>query len=42
VQITPQEGGATVRRAGNTLTVFRRGDDGKWRIWRDANMLAPA
>jgi uncharacterized protein (TIGR02246 family) len=42
VKVTPQEGGETVRRAGNTLTVFRRGIDGQWRIWRDANMLAPA
>ncbi|RSL15358.1 uncharacterized protein (TIGR02246 family) [Edaphobacter aggregans] len=42
VKITPLAGGATVKRAGNTLTVLRRGDDGRWRIWRDANMLAPA
>jgi len=42
VRVTPAAGGATVKRAGNTLTVFRRGDDGQWRIWRDANMLAPA
>ena len=42
VKVTPLGGGATVKRAGNTLTVFRRGDDGRWRIWRDANMLAPA
>ena len=42
VKITPQEGGTTVKRAGNTLTVLRRDSDGKWRIWRDANMLAPA
>jgi len=42
ISITTQAGGATVRRAGNTLTVFRRGADGQWRIWRDANMLAPA
>ncbi|HMH14059.1 MAG TPA: SgcJ/EcaC family oxidoreductase [Edaphobacter sp.] len=41
VSITPLEGGATIKRAGNTLTVLRRGVDGQWRIWRDANMLAP-
>jgi uncharacterized protein (TIGR02246 family) len=41
VSITPLEGGATIKRAGNTLTVLRRGTDGQWRIWRDANMLAP-
>ena len=42
VRVTPAAGGETVKRAGNTLTVFRRGDDGQWRLWRDANMLAPA
>ena len=42
VRVTPLAGGDTVKRAGNTLTVFRRGTDGRWRIWRDANMLAPA
>ncbi len=41
VKIAPLAGGDTVKRAGNTLTVLRRGDDGQWRIWRDANMLAP-
>jgi uncharacterized protein (TIGR02246 family) len=41
VGITPLAGGQTMKRAGNTLTVLRRGDDGQWRIWRDANMLAP-
>jgi uncharacterized protein (TIGR02246 family) len=41
VSITPLEGGDTIKRAGNTLTVLRRGTDGQWRIWRDANMLAP-
>jgi uncharacterized protein (TIGR02246 family) len=42
VKVTPLVGGDTIKRAGNTLTVFRRGDDGQWRLWRDANMLAPA
>jgi len=42
VKVTPLAGGATIKRAGNTLTAFRRGNDGQWRIWRDANMLAPA
>ena len=41
VSITPLEGGTTIKRAGNTLTALRRGTDGQWRIWRDANMLAP-
>jgi uncharacterized protein (TIGR02246 family) len=38
--VTPKGGGAPVKRAGNTLSVLRRGSDGQWRIWRDANMLA--
>jgi uncharacterized protein (TIGR02246 family) len=42
VKVTPLAGGSTIKRAGNTLTVFRRGSDGQWRLWRDANMLAPA
>jgi uncharacterized protein (TIGR02246 family) len=33
--------GATVRRSGFTLTVFRKGADGRWRLARDANLLAP-
>ena len=38
ISITP-EGGAPMHRAGNVLSVFRRGEDGQWRIWRDANLL---
>jgi uncharacterized protein (TIGR02246 family) len=40
ISVTPLAGGATVKRAGNTLSVLRRGADGQWRIWRDANMLS--
>jgi uncharacterized protein (TIGR02246 family) len=39
VDITPAEGGSTTKRAGNTLTALRRGSDGQWRIFRDANLL---
>jgi uncharacterized protein (TIGR02246 family) len=42
VSFTPIEGGETSKHAGNVLTVFRRGSDGQWRIWRDANLLTPA
>ncbi len=42
VFFTPIEGGETRKHAGNVLTVFRRGADGQWRIWRDANLLTPA
>jgi ketosteroid isomerase-like protein len=42
IYITPRAGGDTIQRAGDTLTVLRRGPDGQWRVWRDANMLAAA
>jgi uncharacterized protein (TIGR02246 family) len=41
ITITPLDGSSSpVKRAGNILSAFRRGSDGQWRIWRDANMLA--
>src|ERR1700742_4362919 len=40
VSFTPVEGGQTRKHAGNVLTALRRGPDGQWRIWRDANLLA--
>ena len=36
--ITPP-GGAPVQRAGYTLTILRKGPDGRWRLARDANLL---
>jgi uncharacterized protein (TIGR02246 family) len=36
--ITPPEG-APVRRGGYTLTLYRKGADGRWRLSRDANLL---
>jgi uncharacterized protein (TIGR02246 family) len=42
ISFTPIEGGETRKHAGNVLTAFRRGTDGQWRIWRDANLLTPA
>jgi uncharacterized protein (TIGR02246 family) len=39
VKVTPQ-GGAAIERAGHTLTVLRK-DQGRWRLARDANLLAP-
>ena len=38
VVMTPA-GGQTVRRRGNTLTIFQRLPDGRWVLARDANML---
>jgi uncharacterized protein (TIGR02246 family) len=36
---TPK-GGVTTRRSGYTLTIFRKEPDGRWRLARDANLLA--
>jgi uncharacterized protein (TIGR02246 family) len=38
VTMTPAEG-APVTRAGHTLTILRKGTDGRWRLARDANLL---
>jgi uncharacterized protein (TIGR02246 family) len=38
LSVTPP-GGTTVRRAGYTLTLFRKGRDGRWRLSRDANLV---
>ncbi|MFT3813293.1 MAG: SgcJ/EcaC family oxidoreductase [Acidovorax sp.] len=36
--VTPP-GGGPIRRSGYTLTLLRKGSDGKWRVARDANLL---
>jgi ketosteroid isomerase-like protein len=41
VSFLPIESGETRKEAGNVLTALRRGSDGQWRIWRDANLLIP-
>ena len=38
--ITPP-GGAPMRRGGYTLTLLRKGADGRWRLYRDANLVVP-
>jgi uncharacterized protein (TIGR02246 family) len=40
IAMTPA-GGTTVRRKGFTLSIFRKGGDGRWRLARDANLLTP-
>ena len=40
VVATPPNGAPPIERAGHTLTVLRR-DHGRWRLARDANLLAP-
>lgn len=42
VAITPLQGGDTMRKAGNVLSVFRKNGEGKWQLARDANMLTIA
>ena len=37
--VTPLQGGPAQRRAGPTLSVFRKEPDGRWILFRDANML---
>jgi uncharacterized protein (TIGR02246 family) len=39
VTITPRAGGAAIKRAGHTLSIFKK-QNGAWRLHRDANMLA--
>ena len=33
-------GAERVKRAGYTLTIFRKSADGRWRLFRDANLFA--
>ena len=40
VTMTPLAGGESLRRSGPTLSIFRRGPDGRWVLARDANLLA--
>ena len=37
--MTP-EGGEPVRRSGYTLTILKKGEDGRWRLFRDANLVS--
>jgi uncharacterized protein (TIGR02246 family) len=39
VTITPPNGNA-MRRSGYTLSILRKEADGKWLLWRDANLVA--
>jgi uncharacterized protein (TIGR02246 family) len=40
VVATPPDGSPPVERAGHTLTVLRK-EGGRWKLARDANLLAP-
>jgi uncharacterized protein (TIGR02246 family) len=39
LMVTPFQGGPVQRRAGPTLSVFRKEPNGRWVLFRDANML---
>ena len=39
ITVTPP-GGTPVRRSGYTLTILRKGADGRWRLTRDANLVS--
>ena len=39
VTVTPMQGGTPSKRAGHTLSVFRKEPDGRWVLFRDANLL---
>jgi len=41
VTASPLGGGTPVHRSGYTLTILRKGDDGRWRLARDANLMVP-
>jgi uncharacterized protein (TIGR02246 family) len=32
--------GQPLHRSGYTLTILRKGDDGRWRLFRDANLVS--
>jgi uncharacterized protein (TIGR02246 family) len=36
--VTPADG-EQMRRSGHTLTILREGPDGRWRLFRDANLV---
>jgi uncharacterized protein (TIGR02246 family) len=40
VTVTSKHGKLPLQRTGHTLSILRKGDDGKWLLARDANMLA--
>jgi uncharacterized protein (TIGR02246 family) len=41
VRMQPAGGGAPIERSGPAMSLLRRQPDGRWVIFRDANMLPP-
>lgn len=42
ITVTPTAGGEVRHLAGYTLSIFRRENDGRWLLARDANLVIPA
>jgi uncharacterized protein (TIGR02246 family) len=42
LKIVPPGASDAMTLKGPILSVWRKGPDSRWRIWRDANMVAPA
>jgi uncharacterized protein (TIGR02246 family) len=42
ITVRPTDGGAPTERSGPALSILRRNPDGRWVIFRDANMVSPA
>jgi uncharacterized protein (TIGR02246 family) len=42
VTVTPLDGGAAIALAGPAMSIFRKTSDGRWLLFRDANMLTPS
>jgi uncharacterized protein (TIGR02246 family) len=42
ITMRPTGGGAPTERSGPVLSILRRNPDGRWVIFRDANMVSPA
>ncbi len=40
LMIAPPGGDEPQHRSGYTLTILRKDDDGRWRLFRDANLLS--
>ncbi|TFW32434.1 YybH family protein [Massilia horti] len=41
ITVTTKHEGTPTLKEGHTLSIMRRCDDGKWRLARDANLIAP-
>jgi len=41
VTVRPLDGSTPMHREGNILSVFRKEPDGRWVLFRDANLLTP-